>query len=98
MDLLFAYLVGLLAEPIQGADDYWVTWYMWMYYPTFTRLDGLLTGVTLAAIVPVPSCYKNKRVMALGNYLLLIGLALLTGAWFLCEDPTTFYASSLASR
>ncbi len=81
-----------ILQPVQGADDYWVTWYMWMYYPTFTRLDGLLTGVTLAAIFQFLPVIKQK-IMALGNKLLLIGSALLTGAWFLCEDPATFYAS-----
>lgn len=81
-----------ILKPALGADDYWVTWYMWMYYPTFTRLDGLLTGVTLAAIFQFLPVIKQK-VMALGNKLLLVGLVLLTGAWFLCEDPTTFYAS-----
>lgn len=81
-----------ILKPVMGADDYWVTWYRWMYYPTFTRLDGLLTGVTIAAVFQFLPVIKQK-IMALGNRLLLIGLVLLTGAWFLCEDPATFYAS-----
>ncbi|MCF6404795.1 acyltransferase [Chitinophaga filiformis] len=87
---LFCWFV--LVEPTMGADNYWVTWYMWMYYPTFTRLDGLLTGVSIAAIFQFLPAVKQK-IMALGNKLLLIGLVLLTGAWFLCVDPANFYAS-----
>lgn len=81
-----------LVEPALNRDDAWVTWYMWMYYPTFTRLDGLLTGVAIAAVFAFLPAVK-QQITSLGNKLLLIGLILLTGAWFLCEDSMSFGAS-----
>jgi len=81
-----------LILPDANSDTSWVTWYKWMYYPTFTRLDGLLTGVTIAAVFEFLPAVKQK-ITSLGNYLLLAGLLILTGAWFLCQDQTTFYAS-----
>lgn len=82
------------AVPAQHADDYWVIWYKWIYYPTFTRLDGLLTGVAIAAVFAFLPAVKQK-ITALGNKLLFIGLMLLTGAWFLCEEPAAFAPSVL---
>jgi peptidoglycan/LPS O-acetylase OafA/YrhL len=87
---LFSWYV--LVAPTEGADDSWVTWYMWMYYPTFTRLDGLLTGVAIAAVFEFLPAVRQK-ITALGNKLLLIGLILLAGAWFLCQDPAAFAPS-----
>jgi peptidoglycan/LPS O-acetylase OafA/YrhL len=39
-----------LLTPLQGTDDFYIVWYRWIYYPTHTRLDGLVTGVGIAAI------------------------------------------------
>ena len=39
-----------IITPLTGTDNYYNTWMTWMYYPTFTRLDGLLAGITVAAI------------------------------------------------
>jgi peptidoglycan/LPS O-acetylase OafA/YrhL len=87
---IFSWYVLILPEA--GSDTSWITWYMWMYYPTFTRLDGLLTGVAIAAIFAFLPLVK-QRITTQGNKLLLIGLFILTAAWFLTQEQDTFYAS-----
>jgi peptidoglycan/LPS O-acetylase OafA/YrhL len=78
--------------PAQEQDDFWTIWYRNIYYPTYTRLDGLLMGVGIALLFAFRNSVKHwcdKR----GNVLLASGIAVLTGAWFLCEDQESFYAS-----
>jgi peptidoglycan/LPS O-acetylase OafA/YrhL len=76
----------------QGADDFWRTWYRHMYYPTYDRLDGLLVGVSVAALFAFRPALK-ERITRHGNAIFGISVLVLTGAWFLCEDQTTFSAS-----
>ena len=47
-----------------------LAWYEWVYYPTWGRLDGLLAGITLAAVR-----WRNRHAAP-------VGLALLVGAAF----------------
>ena len=94
---VFGFLVRLycwyqLIAPQLGADDFWITWYKHMYYPTYTRLDGLLAGVSVAALFAFKPAIKEK-VTQRGNLALGTGLVVLTGAWFLVEDQNSFYAS-----
>jgi peptidoglycan/LPS O-acetylase OafA/YrhL len=37
-------------KPHIDSDDFFVQWYKLIYYPTYTRLDGLMAGVCIAAI------------------------------------------------
>jgi peptidoglycan/LPS O-acetylase OafA/YrhL len=70
----------------------WMYWYKFIYYPTYNRLDGLLAGVSIAAIyrfLPQTWSYISRW----GNILIVLGLAILTGAYFLCENQMTFNAS-----
>ncbi|MGN7785315.1 acyltransferase family protein [Niabella sp. 22666] len=70
----------------------WMYWYQFIYYPTYNRLDGLLAGVSIAAIyrfLPQTWSYISRW----GNILIVLGLAILTGAYFLCENQMTFNAS-----
>ncbi len=70
-----------------------VTYYKWIYYPSYTRMDGLLAGVCLAALYHFqPRLWSTLA--RHGNALLLLGLALLGGAWFLCADLITFKATA----
>jgi peptidoglycan/LPS O-acetylase OafA/YrhL len=63
-----------------------------IYYPTHTRLDGLLVGVTLATIKTFrPSWWQ--RAMSHGYPLLVGGLALCAGAIWLFNDRLSFSAS-----
>lgn len=70
---------------VPATVDNWVVWYKWIYYPTFCRLDGLLIGVTLAAV--------QHKLAAYRIHLLIAGLVLITGAWFLCQDEDLFNQS-----
>lgn len=81
-----------LIAPYQGADDFWRTWYQHMYYPTYDRLDGLLVGVSIAALFAFRPGLK-ERITRHGNAIFGISILVLTGAWFLCEDQTSFAAS-----
>ena len=81
-----------LIAPQLGADDFWRTWYRHMYYPTYDRLDGLLVGVSIAALFAFRPALK-ERITRHGNAIFGISIVVLTGAWFLCEDQTSFSAS-----
>ncbi|MGB9119345.1 MAG: acyltransferase [Candidatus Angelobacter sp.] len=63
-----------------------------IYYPTHTRLDGLLVGVTLAIIKTFRPAWW-QRAMSHGYLLLASGLALCAGAMWLFSDRFSFSAS-----
>ncbi|HEY9259627.1 acyltransferase [Chitinophaga sp.] len=81
-----------LIAPALGTDDFWVTWYQHMYYPTYDRLDGLLAGVSVAALFAFRPAL-TERITRHGNAIFGIAVLVLTGAWFLCEDHSSFSAS-----
>lgn len=86
--LIYQYRV----EPIRDTDNFGMLWTSYIYYPTYTRLDGLLCGVTIAAI----SVFKPeffKRITKHGNITLLTSIALLAGAYFVCSNRSGFAAS-----
>lgn len=80
-------------EPLVKSDgaygNFWITW---IYYPTHTRLDGLLSGISLACIFHFMPVVKDK-IARYGNLLLLIGLGVLAGAYFLCQIRVSFNAN-----
>lgn len=78
--------------PHAGNDDYWITWYKFMYYPTYNRLDGLLAGVSIAALFEFKPLVK-ERITKYGNAIFITSLLVLTGAYFLCLDQSSFAAS-----
>lgn len=79
-------------SPIADTDNGGVVWYTYIYYPSYTRLDGLLIGVGIAAMyVFLPTAWE--RVTRYGNWILLLSLAVLTGGWFLTEDALSFPAT-----
>ncbi len=78
--------------PQSSSDTGWRYWYQYIYYPSWNRLDGLLAGVALAALYHFRPITWS-RITRYGNLLLLAGLGILSGAWFLCEDQMTFSAS-----
>jgi peptidoglycan/LPS O-acetylase OafA/YrhL len=63
-----------------------------IYYPTHTRLDGLLVGVTLATIKTFRPTWW-QRAMSHGYLLLVSGLALCACAIWLFSDRLSFSAS-----
>jgi peptidoglycan/LPS O-acetylase OafA/YrhL len=67
-------------------------WLQWIYYPTYNRLDGLLAGVSIAALFYFKPLLA-ARITKYGNLLLVLSFVILTGAWFLCRDTGSFNAS-----
>lgn len=73
-------------------ENGWMYWYKFIYYPTYNRLDGLLVGVSIAAICQfLPNLYS--KLSKYGNQFILLSLCILTSAYFLCEDQQKFNAS-----
>ncbi len=74
------------------AEDSWVYWFKYIYYPTYNRLDGLLIGVSIAVVYQFLPTIWN-RIEKNGNQFLILSLVTLTGAYFLCEDTLSFNKS-----
>ena len=61
------------------------SYYSLIYYPTWSRLDGLLAGVALAAVYYFkPAAWQ--KLTRYGNILLVSALLLLAGAWCIAHD------------
>lgn len=69
--------------------DFGKAYYEFIYYPTWSRLDGLLAGVALSAFYYFqPAAWQ--RLTRHGNRILLIALALVAGAWFISHDDNQY--------
>ncbi len=78
--------------PFVQDGSHWINWYKWIYYPTWSRLDGILTGVAIAAMAHyLPRI--TATITRAGNWLFLLGLCVLAGAYFICWDQSTIYAT-----
>lgn len=67
-------------------------WVQTIYYPTYNRLDGLLAGVSIAAMYNYLPAIFN-RLSKYANLLIAIGLIILTGTYFLCGNNMDFVRS-----
>ena len=83
--------VSKAATPPDGEIDI-INWYKWIYYPTYCRLDGLITGVGIAALFRFRPAIKEKMA-GYGNIIFLLSLLVLTAAYFICLDEYAFIAS-----
>jgi len=83
---------NVFVVPDLDTDRFWLTWYRWIYYPTYTRLDGLVMGVLLAFVYEYKAALFG-RLGGYGNLFLLAGIMLLAVAFRVCLDPYTFTAS-----
>jgi peptidoglycan/LPS O-acetylase OafA/YrhL len=83
-----------LVAPLDGQDGFGLAWFKWIYYPTYNRLDGLLTGIAIAAVFRYRPSLKEKLTRH-GNAMLLLGLALITGAYFLCNKEMFTWNTSV---
>lgn len=75
-------------------DDSWMHWYKYIYYPTYNRLDGLLTGVAVAAVYN----FKPKLWASVSKYskLSIIASIITLGvAYYICADQQSPLASVL---
>jgi peptidoglycan/LPS O-acetylase OafA/YrhL len=96
--LLFLLLSGIFIKlycwnthvlPFIGQNDFYLNWFKWIYYPTFCRLDGLLMGVSIAALFEFKPTIK-AWLQKFGNYLLVLSILVLTGAYFLCSNIVSY--------
>ncbi|MDQ1859053.1 acyltransferase [Chryseobacterium sp. WLY505] len=83
-------------EYISGLDtastDFWKLWYMKIYYPTHTRLDGLGIGVLIGYLMLYSSQFK-KMVNNNGNRLFFLGIVLLGISFWICNEQASKTAS-----
>lgn len=78
--------------PILNTDNFWKIWYMKIYYPTHTRLDGLAVGVIIGFLMQYSDRFKNL-VYNNGNRLFILGIILLGLAFWICNDQVSKEAS-----
>jgi peptidoglycan/LPS O-acetylase OafA/YrhL len=86
----FIYLHQLKPLQVSGDEDSFLLSYVEkIYYPTFTRLDGLLVGVTMAVIRTFrPNWWQEM--MGRGRTLLALGIILSGFAMWLFQDRFSF--------
>jgi peptidoglycan/LPS O-acetylase OafA/YrhL len=86
--LPFLFLAGLAVRSFIWYDilpyepSFGKTYYRLIYYPTWSRLDGLIAGVALSALYYFKPATWQKLTRK-GNTLTLIAGAMVAGAWFL---------------
>lgn len=94
--LIALFIAGLITRAsfyLSFAGDIdWINWYKWIYYPTWSRLDGLLVGVSIAALLQFKPRF-SKKILEHENILLITGLTVFTITWFLCSSQESFNAS-----
>lgn len=78
--------------PAEATNTGWVYWYKCIYYPTYARLDGLLAGISIAAVFAFKPALK-ERLARHGNLWIFTGLLILIGAYFVCSDEQSMMAS-----
>lgn len=78
--------------PVLYTEDFWKVWYMKIYYPTHTRLDGLATGVIISYLMQYSSRFKSV-VHNNGNRLLMVGMIMLGITFWVCNDQVSEEAS-----
>ncbi|MES2061593.1 MAG: acyltransferase [Bacteroidota bacterium] len=81
-----------LVLPYADTDDFVIHWYKHIYYPIYNRLDGLLTGIAIAALFHFKPLLA-ARIAKHGNLFLPAGLLILACAYILCIDAHSFYAT-----
>ncbi len=76
-------------DVLPSQPSFGIAYYKFIYYPTWSRLDGLLAGVALAAFYYFqPAAWQ--RLTKHGNILLSIALALVAGAWLIAHDDNQY--------
>jgi peptidoglycan/LPS O-acetylase OafA/YrhL len=81
----YIYIHQLRPLLLAGNDDFYLRYTEQIYYPTYTRLDGLLFGVVLACIKTFRPLWWEKM-LARGYLLLISGFACCTSAMWLFLD------------
>lgn len=82
----------LFVLPSLSQPNFFVLWHKFIYYPTYTRLDGLLVGVALA-YGWVNYIGVRKFIVQRGRFLLLMGMIIVALAVYICLDRASFLPS-----
>ena len=83
--LIRAIIWHFYLKPIENTDSFGMEWYKNIYYPTFTRLDGLITGIAIASLYR----FKEKlflRLKHFGNWFLLVGFMLFGSCYLIARN------------
>ncbi len=75
-------------------DVSWLNWYKWIYYPTWTRLDGLLVGVSIVGLLEFKPNISGK-ILNYGNLVFVIGVIVFATTYFVCADAESLLATVL---
>ena len=83
-------------QPVQHANDgsYGRVFIEYIYYPSYSRLDGLLAGVALAVIQTWRPAWW-ARLQTSGNWVTIAGLVVVAAAMAIFTDRTGFVATAL---
>jgi len=81
--------------PISDENAFGTAWYEWIYYPTWSRLDGLLVGIALAALHEFRPQLR-ARLTAHGHRLLALAVVLWVAVYGLFVEPESLTGSVLA--
>lgn len=79
-------------QPVMNEEGSGVYWFQYIYYPTYNRLDGLLTGVSIAAFYHFRAAAWS-RVSKYGNYLIAMSIVVLACAYMVCDNAQSYTAS-----
>jgi len=74
---------------IDSKQSFGISYYRYIYYPTYTRLDGLLAGLSLAALYHFRPAIWQK-ITRYGNVWLIAGLLLTAAAWWTAHDEEQY--------
>ena len=88
----YIYLHQLRPLLLAGNEDFYLRYTERIYYPTHTRLDGLLAGVVLACIKTFRPLWWEKM-MSRGHVLLISGVVCCGCAMWLFRDRFVFSAT-----
>jgi peptidoglycan/LPS O-acetylase OafA/YrhL len=78
--------------PVMDSPDFWKIWYMEIYYPTHTRLDGLAVGIMLGYLMQYSSRFSTI-IHSNGNKLFILGVILVGISLWVCSDQISQHAS-----
>lgn len=83
-------------KPLTSANDerLMIAYLEKIYYPTYSRLDGLLIGVVIAAVKLFRPIWW-KQLTARGNTLLAAAIAILGCAFYICQDEMASFAAAV---
>ncbi len=74
---------------IDSGQSFGISYYRYIYYPTYTRLDGLLAGLSLAALYHFRPAIWQK-ITRYGNSWLISGILLTAAAWWITHDEEQY--------